>query len=127
MFNILHLEDEKEFHNLVKDFLPEDSYQLYHAPDTIEALKLINFVDFDFVISDFYLNSNITSSNFIKKLKSALPEVPIAIHSSASLVEISRNILLNSNISVWEKTEMRKMCLFIKYELSQRQTKKVAV
>lgn len=112
MYKILHLEDEVEFYYLLKNFLSDESYQLFFAPDVEQAIDLTKFLDFDLIISDIHLNRG-TTAPYIKFLGDNKFKIPIIIYSSSSPDKLGECLSGVDLISYFSKNKMEDLCLKI--------------
>lgn len=65
---ILVIDDDKEFTTIINELLSQESYQV-ETTTSLPSEKLLNHVDPDVIILDLWLNHQINTSQFAKKIK----------------------------------------------------------
>lgn len=76
--NLLLVEDDEVFARVVSRALTHRHYDVVHAADTTEAMRLIDSRPFDFAILDLNLDGH-TSLGLITPLKARYPQIRILI------------------------------------------------
>lgn len=80
-FKILIVDDEKEVREVMKAALSTSDFEFYESENASEALKKMNDIEFDMVITDF--NMPVTNGiELTKKIKAINSQIPVVICSS---------------------------------------------
>ena len=90
MKRILITEDDIDIHNLIKDILKKEKYDVISAYSVAEALLAIEENNIDLILLDLML-PELSGEELIKKIK----EVPIIVISAKISPEAKVNALLN--------------------------------
>jgi len=89
MFHILVVEDDKKLRRLMETVLRQNGYRVTCAADGMDALKLLESVYVDLIISDIMM-PNLDGYSLTKELRDANYEVPILMVTAKETFEDKR-------------------------------------
>lgn len=90
MKNILVVEDDNEIHNLIKEILEQEKYEVLNAYSGTEALMLIEQAKIDLILLDLML-PGLNGEEIVKRVNG----IPIIVISAKISAEDKVNVLLN--------------------------------
>jgi len=84
--NILVVDDEPSFRNIMKRVLVKDGHNVTLAKDGFEGLRLLKNKSFDIVLTDIDM-PNMDGWEFLRNIKKLYPELPAAVITGLSSQE----------------------------------------
>ena len=90
MSKILIVEDDTDIHNLIKDTLKKEKYNVYDAYSGTEALSLLEKENIDLILLDLML-PGLSGEEIIKKVNN----IPVIVISAKISTEDKINALLS--------------------------------
>jgi CheY-like chemotaxis protein len=101
---ILVVEDSQEVRSFTCETLQSLGYQVYEAPDGIEALEVINAIDqrIDLLISDVIM-PRMSGKELASKVTEKLPDTKVLFTSGYSDSQIAHDGVLKSGLNFLQK------------------------
>lgn len=119
MKNILIVEDDITIHNLIKEVLNKEQYNVLNAFSGTEALMLIEKEKIDLILLDLML-PGLNGEQIIKKIK----DIPIIVVSAKISVEDKVNVLLDgANDYITKPFVKEELLARIKVQLRRSESK----
>lgn len=119
MKNILLVEDDITIHNLIKEVLNKEQYNVLNAFSGTEALMLIEKEKIDLILLDLML-PGLNGEQIIKKIK----DIPIIVVSAKISVEDKVNVLLDgANDYITKPFVKEELLARIKVQLRRSESK----
>lgn len=113
MKKILIVEDDSDIHNLIKDILEKEEYEVLSAYSGTEAISLIEKNDIDLILLDLML-PGITGEEIIKKVT----DIPIIVISAKISTEDKVNSLtIGANDYITKPFDTNELLARIKVQL----------
>ena len=84
--NILVVDDEPSFRNIIKRVLVKDGHNVTLAEDGFEGLRLLKNKSFDIVLTDIDM-PNMDGWEFLRNIKKLYPQLPAAVITGLSSQE----------------------------------------
>ena len=121
MKKILIVEDDTDIHNLIKDILVKEKYEVVSAYSGTEAISLIEKNDIDLILLDLML-PGITGEEIIKKVT----DIPIIVISAKISTEDKVNSLtIGANDYITKPFDTNELLARIKVQLRMNKKKKI--
>lgn len=119
MKNILIVEDDITIHNLIKEVLNKEQYNVLNAFSGTEAMMLIEKEKIDLILLDLML-PGLNGEQIIKKIK----DIPIIVVSAKISVEDKVNVLLDgANDYITKPFAKEELLARIKVQLRRSESK----
>lgn len=91
-YNILILDDDDDFNSLLTDIFEQAAYIVTSMTDPVEAVEVFRETDYDLVVTDHKM-PEMTGAEFMKKIKSLKPDVPVIMVSGYLENETIRELI----------------------------------
>lgn len=120
MKKILIVEDDKDIHNLIKDILEKERYEVVSAYSGTEAISLIEKNDIDLILLDLML-PEIAGEEIIKKVT----DIPIIVISAKISTEDKvKSLTIGANDYVTKPFDSSELLARIKVQLRMNEREK---
>ncbi|MEF9987844.1 MAG: response regulator transcription factor [Christensenella sp.] len=86
MFHILVVEDDKNLRRLMATYLGQEGYEVYHAEDGEDALRVMDSTHIDLIISDIMM-PNMNGYELVEELRSAGFSLPVLMVTAKETFE----------------------------------------
>lgn len=91
-YSILILDDDVDFNSLLTDIFEQADYIVTSMTDPVEAVEVFRETDYDLVVTDHKM-PEMTGAEFMKKIKSLKPDVPVIMVSGYLENETIRELI----------------------------------